>query len=869
MLINHFCVKKASDLVVEKSWFDEAEQTAYIRFNQPVNTANSSLSTNLKVEVLDFDDNPFLDYKDLNLSLVADNSILRVQLRILRSIYNSRITIVQTSEKSILYNGEMFMDVKEKMTVEDVRFITTDVPNKIISRELQIQRIVWITMVSTVVLGSVAHAWAGTLVMRTISLFSTLSNMNGNFLHISDTFFDVVSSLSSPFNFDRVFEKDQSTTRCKPLRNFRKRRNAYWSCNILDLSLDSILTFLSCSLVPLMIYVFFATKMCSHRRKQRENNAYIASSSVVFWSIINGFFGPRLLVLVFEAASPTLLKHSFLTVTSTDDSKRMLVGSVLGWTLLAGHMLLQFMLFRFTNNFLDLQHLKQLKFLPSKQQRKKVNLEPLISNKVYPKKDLPIIRRPFPKAENVVPELSKDVDDSGIGLAPKETPAGPLVFDPIVVQDEMSVDTRKAVYPVMNCFIERFKKFSLSKTYQLFYYLALFELIQCVASQFVLVRFSGDGIIQIYLISLFELLVTGFTLFSNPFRQVYDLLLYSVYKLLVLGVYTLKMLNFSDIDEQATRQDKLDIAVLFVGVSLLGYSMILGAGSIAFGIKTLFQYQKLKKVQMALFELDKKDLIANLLHDSTVIPVKINIPQPKTPEPPAQQQFKQADSPTVESLQLDFLQSQDKHKRSAGSDEGLVDSKEESPYQKHSDLKLSPTNMKQKRAMKIAMDKNEGRKALQSQQNLDIPSIAIEEENNPKPKEQPEPALNKLGSGSLVSNADHLNKSPQGSKDEFFDKSISGLSKLKDIRKNPFGQLLGPAKQSSQVKTEKFADMLNRSNNIPATGKTGLPDAGKEASMQVFSYKDKIKNLKNLTAVTKATTQDSISIIQHSSDGLT
>lgn len=818
MLIEHSCVRKASDLIVETSWFDESEQTAYIKFNQPVTTANSSLSANLKVDLYDFDGNPFMDFRDLNLSLSSDGGTLRVEMRILRSIYNSKLTLVQTSEKPILFNGQLFMDVNQEMKVEDIRYIGTDVPKKLAAKEQQIQQIVWIGMVSSAILGTVAHPWAGTLMMRTVSLFSTLSNMNGNYLHISDTFFDVVSRISSPMQFDRFFEKDQSVSRCRPPSNFQKRRHAYTSCNILDLSTDSILTFLASSIFPLLIYVFYAATMCKHRRRQRDDQAYIANSSVILLSVINGFFGPRLLVLVLEAASPTFLKFSILTVTSTNQSWRMLVGSGLGWVLLGGHMLLQFMLFRFTSNFLDLQYLKQLKILPKKQPAEKQTLEPLLVNKVHPKKDMPIIRRPLQKPENLLPEPSKDADDSGFGLAPKEVSRTALVFEPIVLEDQLSVDTRRVAYSVMSCFIERYKKFNLSKSYQLFYYLGLFEIMQCVASQFVLVRFSGDGIIQIYLITLFELLVTGFTLVSNPYRRAYDLLLYAVYKLLVVAVYTLKMLNFADIDEQATRQNKLDVAVLFVGVALLGYSVLVGAASIAFGLKTLFQYQRLKKEQLALFELDKKNLVANILHDSTVIPVKTNIPQPKEPEPPADLQASEVDSPTVDGLKLEPLQSPDKHRRTVGSDEGLVDSKEESPELKSAYPTLSVTNTKQKRALIIAMQRGEGRRALESQQQLDLPAIALEEENIPKPASPPEPVQSKVGSDPVALDADPLDKSQHGPKDESFDKSLSGLSKLNKLRKNPYGQLLAANKQL-HPKNDRFADMLNQSSNAAASGK--------------------------------------------------
>lgn len=821
MLINHFCVKKTSDLTVQRTWFNESEQRGYIQFNKPVTTANASLSLNLKVDVFDFDNNIFLDYRDLNLSLISDSTVLRVDLRFLRSIYNSKIKIVQTSEKSVLYNDEIYMDVNQEMTVEDVRFIATDVPNMLMAHEKQIQAIAWIGMVVTVVFGTVAHPWAGTLMMRTISLFSTLSNMNGNYLHISDAFFDVVSNLSSPFQFDRIIEKDQSTTRCKPAANFQKRRNAYTSCNILDLSVDSILTFLTGSLVPLLIYVFYVVKIYSHRRRQKQEEAYIASSSVILLSLANSFFGPRLLVLVFEAASPTFLKYSILTVTSTDKSRRMMIGSGLGWALLAGHMLLQFMLFNFTYNFLDLQYLKQLKFLPKKKPAEDRHLEPLIVNRVHPKKDQPIIRRPLQKAENKLPEISREAEDRSLGLASKEVSGmDPVVFEPIVLQQVLSVDTRKAAYSIMSCFIERYKKSSLTKTYQIFYYLALFEVAQSAASQFVLVRFSGDGIIQIYLIALFELLVSAFTLIANPFQLAYDLVLYATYKLLVLAVYSLKMLNFANLEEQATRQDKLDKAVLFVGVALLSYSIIVGVGSIAFGIKTLFQYQKLKKEQLALFELDKKDLIANMLHDSTVIPVKTNIPQPRVPERPKSLQIQAADASVSDCLKLESLRDPEQHKRSTGSDEGLVDSKEEHSEQKNPSPTLSVTNTKQKRALRMVMEKNESKRVLHSNQQLDIPSIALDEENDPKNQQPSEPALNKAVSDSFVSDADQLNKSQNGLKDESFENNRVTFSKLKNLRKKPFGQLLST---SPTQKPDKFANMLNQSSNITATGSPDSP----------------------------------------------
>lgn len=823
MLINHSCVKKTSDLIVQRSWFNESEQRGYIQFNKPVTTSNASLSANLKVDVFDFDNNIFKDYRDLNLSLVSDSTVLRVDLRFLRSIYNSKIKIMQTSEKSVLFNDEIYMDVNLEMTVEDVRFITTDVPNMLMASEVQIQATAWIGMVVTIVFGTVAHPWAGTLMMRTISLFSTLSNMNGNYLHISDAFFDVVSNLSSPFHFDRFIEKDLSSTRCKPAANFQKRKNAYTSCNILDLSVDSILTFLTGSLVPLLIYVFYVVKIYSHRRKQKLEEAYIASSSVILLSLANSFFGPRLLVLVFEAASPTFLKYSILTVTSTDKSRRMMIGSGLGWALLAGHMLLQFMLFKFTYNFLDLQYLKQLKFLPKKKPAENRHLEPLIVNRVHPNKEQPIIRRPHQKAENKLPEISKEAEDPSLEQAPREVSrVEPVVFEPIVLQKALSVDTRKVAYSIMSCFIERYKKSSLTKTYQIFYYLALFEVAQSAASQFVLVRFSGDGIIQIYLIGLFELLVSAFTLIANPFQHAYDLVLYATYKLMVLAVYSLKMLNFADLEEQATRQDKLDLAVLFVGVALLGYSIIVGVGSVVFGVKTLFQFQRLKKEQLALFELDKKDLIANMLHDSTVIPVKTNIPQPRVLEPPVSLAIQDVDPSASDSLKLDSLQDPIQHKRSTGSDEGLVDSKEEHSDQKNSSPSptLSVTNTKQKRALRMVMEKNESKRVLLSKQQLDIPSIALDEDYDPRYQQPSVPALNKAVSDSFVSDADQLNKSQNGLKDESFENSRVTFSKLKKLRKNPFGQLLS---SSPIQKQDKFANMVNQSSNITATGSPDSP----------------------------------------------
>ena len=607
-LFDDRCVGKEPDLKVILSWYDETEQEGYVQFNQPVLTNQSQINEKLKLNFEDFQGNTFMKYENLSLSLVNSTTI-KVKLRIFEDVYDSKIILKQTSEKSFLFNNEVYMDVNKEMVIKDVWFIKSNIPQKLLDYENHIQLVVWGIMIFTLLFGTCAHPWAGTLVLRTVSMFSQFSNLNGQLLHSSDLLFDILGNVSFPLKigfFDKIYHTNDNIG-CVPGLNFQKRRNGYSSCNLTDHVSKSLIVFLVFSIFPLIIYFRYFSKKSQHSTKLKQDETYFGDSSIAYRIIMKKFFGPRLLIIIFEACSPILLKYSILTASSSNRNTNMVIGSVLSWVIICAHFVLQFALFRTVYNFIDLQHLQILKYKSDSYKYGRSTRELLNSNKVHPKipgGNLTISPRKDKirvEEREIGSKNEKDLSNDGVPTK-VELPNKQIEAPP----ELQTVDLRKVAFPWLNCFIERFKM-RIRSSHDPMYYLALVELTQTMLAQFILVRFSDDGLIQIYIIGLFEAILTMMVLIMKPFEKAYDLAIVTVYKLLILAIYTLKILNFAKFSEK-TRQEKIDLYLVFLGIGLLAYSVLVGFASSIGGIITISKIGKLRDKQLEIFEKDKMEM---------------------------------------------------------------------------------------------------------------------------------------------------------------------------------------------------------------------------------------------------------------------
>jgi hypothetical protein len=614
------CVAKDSNLEVNRSWFNESESKGYIQFKSEFMVDPSKLyPTNLTFEVFDYLNESYTDYTDFTITGDPAAGLLVLSIKLQTSIYAGLIRINQTAKSPIFYNAFSYMAPTVELNISNVRQIRASTFFLLQSMEGLINTVLWIVVMLSTLIGSIYHPLFGTLAMRAVSMSNLMSHLDGPALHASDMYLDIVGKTSVPLKLlDNMLQTPADRLDCLPESNFRKRYLGYSSCSILDMYGKSLVFFSLAILCCLPLAILTYRKLKAHRDKVMKDIKTPISPGLPRWMLLNRWFGIQLISAIIYATSPIVLQYSFLSMLSGGTP---IFAVVFGSFCVVLYLLLVYAVYRFIYFFLDLLHIQDLKSKPKTEltHEKSLSVEPLVMKKgtniIMPKSvDGPVItkdgriRVPVSlndsKATNVIEEkntsslLDSSAQDSSILQATPDSDTNAIRID---------LEVLKSRYGFLRYYVAGFKTKS-SSSRGLFYYMPMIELICTLVSSYVVVRFSTDGLVQVYVVAIFELLSLLVVSIAQPFEKRWNYWVFAVYKILLGIVLLLKMFNFIVMPEEAARQKIIDTVLFFGAVIFLIYAVGVSLFAVFRGIIMLRNFKKHCLEEELLLEEERRQL---------------------------------------------------------------------------------------------------------------------------------------------------------------------------------------------------------------------------------------------------------------------
>lgn len=603
-LRNGACVAKEANLTVLKSWFNESESKGYFQFSGPFSVLPSKLfPDNITMKLLDNLNESYTDYNDLAFSGDQSSGLLVISINLQTSIYGGIMFFNQTAKSPVFYNPMSYMPQTAEFNITNVRQIRTANYFLIASLETPLKIVVWIIMIFSAIFGSIFHPLFGTLLMRTVSMVNLLSHLDGPSLHSSDLFLDIIGKVSLPLQIiDDALRTPEASLDCIPTDNFSKRYQGYSSCSIFDMYGKSILFFILGMAIGLPLSIAAYVKLKSLKELLMKDMKAVIDPGLSKFLVINRWFGVRLLSAIMFATSPVFLQYSYLSIVA---GGAPVFATVFGCLVVVLYLIMMYADFRFTYLFLDFLHIQDLKKIQKHELTHEVSFH---EEKPKSPKGLNMI---MPKKDDMMPKITKDgrikipislTDSKKAPEEPKNVPnlndssamdSSTLLFlqDNSKRQVKIDLEILRNKYGFLHFFVQGFKNKANSGR-ALFFYLPLIELLCTFINCYVLVRFSGDGLVQVYIISMFELLSSFLFTLAKPYEERKLFILMIIYKTLIAMVLCLKMFNFIVMPEETARQKIVDTLMLFGSALLLLFAVLVALYSIYKSIVTVRNFKK-------------------------------------------------------------------------------------------------------------------------------------------------------------------------------------------------------------------------------------------------------------------------------------
>lgn len=609
-LVAGVCTKKANDMTVGNKWFDSTSGVAYIELTKQLSIDVSTLiGDSLQVSLTDYRDTEFSDYTGLVMSLMDDKRTIKVQFGFRSTFYRGKILFTQQSNISVFYGPTSYMSVSEEILFDSVDLILDNTYYSILSVEKMVSIGYWVLMGAASLLGFFSNPYLGTSLMRAVSYCNTFAHLNGPLLYSSDALFDTVAKVSNPL-FPRTWFKAGETQ--APPQNFRKRPFEYSTADGFYNIGGSVIFFILLSL-PCVAH-WWASKSSVSQLAARLKQGRIPlqesdlSSGMVLKSLVGRVFGCRFVLGITEACFPLVIQFSILNILYVDSVQTGIFFTPL---IVLGTFGLMYFQFRFSFDFLQHQATKKLH---GEEESKQALIEKDNSTKVgdsclNPSEladfslEVPVnkkgSRRGHPasqKSEKAHDHLMTAASHSKMGARCNHLPnfeSWGYSREEIAILEQSGFNEHPeielSVYPVMGCSLEGFT-FDPPYPKAFLYYLPLLEMIGQLTSQFVLVRFSEEGMTQVFTILGFEVLLLFAYIRLKPFSRPSQLWLVVGFKCLVCVVLSLKLWNFRDFESESNRQSTLDSVVLVSAILFLGYSAVLSLIGAAKGVFVLSKW---------------------------------------------------------------------------------------------------------------------------------------------------------------------------------------------------------------------------------------------------------------------------------------
>lgn len=607
-LRNGACIAKEPNLTVVKTWFNESESKGYIQFSGSFSVLPTKLfPDNMTMKLLDNLNETYTDYTDFGLSGDQSSGLLVISITLHTSIYGGTLFFNQTARSPVFYNAYSYLPQAAEFNITNVRQIRASNYFVVLSLETPLKIGVWTVMIFSALFGSIFHPLFGTLLMKTVSMVNLLSHLDGPALHSSDLFLDIIGKVSLPLQIiDDALRTSEASMACIPSDNFSKRYQGYSSCSILDMYGKSILFFILGMTVGLPLSIMAFVKLKSLKELLMKDMKAVIDPGLPKFLVINRWFGIRLLTAVMFATSPVYLQYSYLSIVAGGTP---VFSTIFGCMAVVLYLILTYADFRFTYCFLDFLHIQDLKKIQKSELTHEVSFNEDKPEKPKNPKGLNVV---LPKKEDMMPKITKDgrIKIPTSLTDPKKTNEEQKVVSNLndssamdisslnFLQDnnkrqvKIDLEILRNKYGFLHFFVEGFKN-KASSGRSIFFYLPLIDLLCNFINCYVLVRFSGDGLVQVYIISMFELLSTFLFTMTRPYEERKLFVLMIIYRLLIAMVLCLKMFNFIVMPEETARQKIVDTLMLFASTLLLFFAIVIAFYSLFKSIMTIRNFKKL------------------------------------------------------------------------------------------------------------------------------------------------------------------------------------------------------------------------------------------------------------------------------------
>lgn len=604
-MVNFECISRQDDVQITKSLkcngltcvldisFNSAmfqpDPLLFAKFRLVYETDDEEDASNMLTEVV--------------IKMKSDLKGLTIDFKFRGSISEGKLFLRQSSTIPVLFNDQSYIQGSQDFMTTDLYYLDSPFYKTVVSMKAILVYGTWALMFPSTLLGSAASSYYGPLMLKVVARLNILSNMNGKMLYASDYFLKIVGKVALPIPVENYIATSPSKSFCKSPRNFSKVRGEESFCDIFSNYGKSMVWFSILMAISLTVRYNYVSKYKraqellkikkKERNSERELDQQVAiPEEFVLWKSREHLYGLRLLLIIFTECSPILLEYAILNILSSSRSGVMIAGTVVSFIIVICYIGVLALSALFVASYLEQKHYCDLRQTDLLLQNNEV--QQIIADQSIPEDQKPaMIKGALEglnfKRENFVKKESKLI----LGQFANEIGVNEVIIKKKIESfvknyGESYIDLEKCKVPVMSYLIDGYKKTSCS---YLVFTLPPIELIVNLVCQFVMVRFSGYGFVQVYIICLLETMLLCYSALLRPYATVKDYWFRFGFRLHFLVIGLFKMMNVDNVDEVQVRQGKYDSFILVIALSLYLQGAIIAAIYIFKGYVTFKDYR--------------------------------------------------------------------------------------------------------------------------------------------------------------------------------------------------------------------------------------------------------------------------------------
>lgn len=605
-MVNFECVSRQDDVQITKVLTcKELTCVLDISFNSAMLPPDPLLFANFKLAYFTDDE---IDAShmlmEVKIKMKVDFKGLTIDFKFRGSVSEGSLFIKQNSTIPVLFNDQSYVQGNEEFVISNLYYVNSPFYGMTVSMKPLFLYGTWAFLFPSTLLGSSASSYYGPLMLKVVAKLNNLSNMNGKMLYASDYFLKQVGKVALPLPLENFLTTSSSKSYCRAPRNFAKVRGEESKCDIFSNYGKSMIWFSILLIISLTVRYNYighykvAKELMKNKRKKktifkdRTEEEVAIPEEFVTWKTRDYLYGLRLGLIIFTECSPILLEYAILNILSLNQSGVMIAGSVLSFIIVICYVTLVILSCLFVVSYIEQKHYCDLRQTDLLLQNNEVHK--IIEDKSIPEESKPeLIKGALEglnfKRENFVKKESKLI----LGQFANEIGVTDAIIKKKIEEyvnnfGESFIDLERCKVPVMSYLIDGYKK---TRCSYLVFTLPPIELIVNLICQFVMVRFSEYGFVQVYIVCLLEAMLLCYSTVLFPYATWRDYWFRFSFRLHFLLIGLLKMMNVDDVDEVQVRQNKYDTFVLLIGLSLYVQGMVVAAVYIFKGYSTAINYR--------------------------------------------------------------------------------------------------------------------------------------------------------------------------------------------------------------------------------------------------------------------------------------